>query len=133
MSNAIIGTSSLGQRVTRRAGLLATVFGTLAASAAFAGPMLGTIEECLESGTDLTILPGVPGGTLTAKECTACSSQRLTFDSKTRYFIGKQAVPYARLKAEAAKGTATLYVFYRPDTHVLTRVRLAASADGNKQ
>ncbi len=133
MSNTIIRTSNLGQGLTRRAGLLATVIGTLAASAAFAGPKLGTIEECLESGTDLVALPGVPGGMLTAKECAACASQRLAFDRNTRYFIGKQAVPYARLKAEAAKGPTRLYVFFRPDTHVLTRVRLVASADGNKQ
>ena len=136
MSNAIMNSSTPGYGVTRRvrrARLLATVIGALAASVAIAGPKLGTIEECLESGTDMVTLPGVPGGMLTAKECTACNSHRLSFDRNTRYFIGKQAVPYARLKAEAAKGPAMLYVFYRPDTRVLTRVRLEASADGNKQ
>ena len=117
----------------RRAAVLATVIGALAASAASAGPMLGTIEECLESGTDLVSLPGVPGGMLTAKECSACDSQRLSFGTNTRYFIGKQAVPYARLRTAAAKGNLRLDIFYRPDTRVLTRVRLAASADANKQ
>jgi hypothetical protein len=92
-----------------------------------------SIEACLESGTDLVSLPAVPGGMLTAKECSACDSQRLTFDANTRYFIGTQAVPYARLRAEAAKGSLSLDIFYKPDTRVLTRVRLVASADANKQ
>ena len=136
MSNEIISTRIPGNGVTRRvrgARLLATVVGALAACAAIAGPKLGTIEECLESGTTLVSLPGVAGGMLTVKECTACDSQRLTFDANTRYFIGKQPVTYARLRAAAAKGDLRLDVFYRPDTHVLTRVRLVASADANKQ
>ena len=98
-----------------------------------AAPPMQNFEACLESGTRLVSLPGVPGGMLTAKECTACNSQRLTFDSNTRYFIGKQAVPYARLRAAAARGDLRLDIFYRTDTHVLTRVRLAASADAIKQ
>lgn len=136
MSNSSKSMQVISRGVTNRlrcAGVLATLIGALAASAAIAGPLLGTIEECLESGTDLVSLPGVPGGMLTAKECTACASQRLTFDANTRYFIGTEAVPYARLRAEAAKGNLRLDIFYRPDTRVLTRVRLAASADGNKQ
>ena len=107
MSNEIISTRIPGNGVTRRvrgARLLATVVGALAACAAIAGPKLGTIEECLESGTTLVSLPGVAGGMLTVKECTACDSQRLTFDANTRYFIGKQPVTYARLRAAAAMG-----------------------------
>ena len=120
-------------RHLRRAGVLTTIFGALVSAAALAGPKLVTVEECLESGTDLVSLPGVPGGMLTAKECNACDSQRLTFDRNTRYFIGKEAVSYARLRTAAAKGNLRLDIFYRPDTHVLTRVRLVASADANKQ
>jgi hypothetical protein len=133
MSKAIMNTSDQGNGVTRRAGLLATVIGVLGASSALAGPPMQNIEACLESGTGLVSLPGVPGGMLTAKECKACDSQRLTFDANTRYFIGKQAVTYARLRTAAAKGDLRLDVFFRPDTHVLTRVRLAASADAIKQ
>jgi len=117
----------------RRAAVLATVIGALSASAAIAGPMLGTIEECLESGTDLVSLPGVPGGTLSAKECTACDTFRLTFGPNTRYFIGAEAVSYTRLLTAVRQGPTALYVFYRPDTRVLTRLRLVASADANKQ
>lgn len=116
----------------RRACLLAAALGALGAAQAFAGPPLGTIEECIESGTDLVSLPGTPGGTLAAKSCTACASLSLTFDQKTRYFIGDQAVPYNRLLAAARKGPTGLDVFYRPDTRVLTRVRLVADADAAK-
>ena len=117
----------------RRALQLAAVVGVLASATAFAGAKLQTVEECLESGTDLVALPGVPGGTLTAKECTACNSVRLSFGPSTRYFIGKQAVTYNRLRAAAAKGDLRLDVFYRIDTLVLTRLRLVASADAIKQ
>ncbi len=110
----------------RRLWLLTAVIGTLASASAVAGPRLDTVEECLESGTDLVSLPGVPGGSLSAKECSTCSSVRLTFDASTRYFVGNQAVPYARLREAAGKGSLRLYVFYRPDTRVLTRLRLVA-------
>ncbi len=109
------------------------VLGALAITAADAGPRLGTIEECVESGTDLVALPGVPGGLLSARECATCETLRLKFDAKTRYFIGKEAVTYARLLAVARKGTTRIYVFYQPETRALTRLRLEASADAIKQ
>ena len=108
MSNSISNTRISERAVAsglRRAWLLAAALGALASATAFAGPPLGTIEECIESGTDLVRLPGVPGGTLTAKACSACDSQRLTFDAKTRYFIGKKAVAYAKFREAAAKGS----------------------------
>jgi len=136
MSNSDTSMRTNGNQATgllRRARLLAAAVSALAAASALAGPRMQNIEACLESGTDLVSLPAVPGGLLTAKECSACDSQRLTFDANTRYFIGKQAVPYARLRTAAAKGSLSLDIFYRPDTRVLTRLRLAASADANKQ
>jgi len=110
----------------RRAWLLAAAIGALATFPAIAGPQLGTIEECLETGTDLVPLPGVPGGTLSARACSTCETLRLSFDANTRYYLGKEAVPYARLRDAASKGTTTFYVFYRPETRVLTRLRLDA-------
>ena len=60
----------------QRACLLAAMIGALAATAAFAAPRLGTIEECLETGTDLVAMPAVPGGTLSAKACSTCETLR---------------------------------------------------------
>ncbi|MEX1108178.1 MAG: hypothetical protein WEC00_04630, partial [Dongiaceae bacterium] len=117
-STRIIG--STGTNRLRRIGLLAAALGALVASSANAGPQLGTIEECLESGTDLVSLPGVPGGTLSAKGCATCETLRLTFDQQTSYFIGKEAVPYSRLLAAVKKGPQTIYVFYRPETRALS-------------
>lgn len=115
----------------RRAGWLVAAAGALAAAAASAQLPLKTVEECLESGTDLVTLPGVAGGTLSASECRGCASLRLSFDARTRYYIGDELVSYARLREMAAKGTIQLYVFYRPDTRTLTRLRLVAV--GNAQ
>ncbi len=136
MSNPDTMTKTNGYRGAdrlRRACLMAAIIGALAASPAIAGPQLGTIEECLETGTDLVPLPGVPGGTLAAKGCAACETLRLNFDQRTRYYIGDEAVPYSRLLAAASTGTTRIYVFYQPDTRALTRLRLEAGADGTQQ
>jgi hypothetical protein len=111
-----------------RAGWLAAALGIFATAGALAAPPLRTIEECLESGTELVNLPGVAGGSLLASECRGCPSVRLRFDGKTRYYIGKEPVPYARLREAAALGDARLYVFYRPGDRTLTRLRLVAPA-----
>lgn len=112
----------------RRARWLAAALASLAAAGALAQGPLTTIEECLESGTELVRLPGTPGGTLTASECRECQKFRLSFDARTRYYIGDQAVPYARLRDAAAQGSLRLYVYYRPTDRTLTRLRLVAAA-----
>ena len=116
------GTPATGH--VRRAGWMAAAIGVLATAAASAQVPLKTIEECLETGTDLVTLPGVAGGTLSATQCRGCESLRLKFDARTKYYIGKEQVPYARLREVAGKGIAQLYVFYRPDSRILTRLRL---------
>ncbi len=114
-------------RRLRRAGLAAAAIGLLAAAAAGAQTPLRTIEECLETGTDLVALPGAAGGTLSATGCRGCETLRLKFDARTRYFIGQELVPYARLREAAAKRNLRLYVFYSPNDKTLTRLRLVAT------
>jgi len=111
----------------RRARWLAAAAAMLAAAGALAQGPLTTIEDCLESGTDLVTLPGSPAGTLNASECRGCPVVRLSFDARTRYFIGNEAVNYAQLRAAASKGPLRLDVFYRPGNRTLTRLRLAAA------
>ncbi len=110
-----------------RARILAAAISVLATAVASAQLPLKTIEECIETGTDLVTLPGVPGGSLSASSCRGCESTRLSFDARTRYFIGKEPVPYARLREAAAKGPLRLYVFYHPESRTLTRLRLVAT------
>ena len=110
----------------RRAGWLGVAISVLATAAASAQLPLKTVEECLETGTDFVALPGVAGGTLSATQCRGCETLRLKFDRNTRYYIGKELVPYARLREMAGLGTIQLDVFYRPDTKTLTRLRLVA-------
>ena len=111
------------------AGWLATAIGVLATAAAGAQVPLKTVEECLETGTDLVALPGVAGGTLSATQCRGCETLRLKFDTRTKYYVGKELVPYARLRELAGLGTVRLYVFYRPDSKILTRLRLVAAGN----
>lgn len=115
----------------RRLRWFAAALAALGAAAALAQRPLVTVEECLESGTDLVTLPAVAGGTLLASECRGCPSVRLSFGQSTRFYIGNQAVPYARLREAAGKRALRLYVFYRPNDRTLTRLRLVAA--GNAQ
>jgi hypothetical protein len=120
---------SNSNRPLNRAAWLAAVIGVLATTAAAAALPLKTIEECVESGTKLITLPGVAEGSLSARQCSGCPSVRLGFDSDTRYYIGKEQVSYAKLRAAAAKGDLRLDLFYEPKTRDLTRIRLAAAAN----
>jgi hypothetical protein len=123
--NPLVGLALPGR--LRRAGWIVTAIGVLATAAAGAQAPLRTVEECLETGTDLVALPGAAGGTLSATGCRGCQTLRLKFDGRTRYFIGKELVPYARLREAAGKGALRLYVFYRPNDKTLTRLRLVAT------
>ena len=42
------------------------------------------------------------------------SALRLRFDGRTRYFVGKEQVTYAKLREAAAKGDLRLDLFYDP-------------------
>lgn len=119
-----------GCRPFRRASWLAAAIGVLVTTAAGAALPLKTIEECVESGTSLVRLPGTSGGTLSASQCSGCPSVRLSFNSRTRYFIGKEQVTYTKLREAAAKGDLRLDLFYEPKTRNLTRLRLAAAGNG---
>jgi len=120
-------------RGLRRACLVAVLAGGLAAPLAFAQLRLENIEQCIESSSDVLSLPAAAGGTLTARACLACDSQRLDFSSDTRYFIGDTQVSYARLRAVASARPMSVYVFYQTGTRNLTRLRLDAGADGASQ
>ena len=75
-------------------------------------------------------LPGVPSGTLSATQCrTGCPILRLRFDSSTRYFIGKNPVPYAKFREAASKGDLQLLIVYRYSDNTLTRLRIPATVN----
>jgi hypothetical protein len=124
-----MSSTTLGCRPARRASWLVAAIGLLATAAAGAALPLKTIEQCLESGTRLVTLPGVAGGSLSARPCSGCPSVRLSFDDRTRYYIGKEQVSYAKLREAAAKGDLRLDLFYEPKSRELTRLRLAAASN----
>lgn len=103
-----------------------------AACALFAGPGFAQkpmviLEDVLETTSGLVSLPGSPGGSITARECRDCASQRLTFGSATRYYVGNEAVSYNRFRQLAAQGDGRMYVYFTPETRVLTRLRLSSA------
>lgn len=116
--------------IRRSARPAAALLGLLLASAALAAPQLGTIEECLESGTGAVSLPGVANGDVSASPCAGCPTLRLKLDPRTRFYIGKEQVSYKRLREAAAKGDLRLDLFYEPKSRSLSRVRLAAASTG---
>ncbi|HXV08550.1 MAG TPA: hypothetical protein VD791_11010 [Burkholderiales bacterium] len=121
-------TRNLRRAARLLAGALVATAGALAMASAAAQARMQTVEQCLESGTDLVTLPAIAGGTLSASECRGCPSLRLRFDARTRYYISGELVSYARLREAAARGPLRLDVFYRPGDRTLTRLRLAAAA-----
>jgi hypothetical protein len=103
------------------------------ACALLSGPVLAQkpmviLEEVLETTSGLVPLPGSPDGSVTARECRDCPSVRLEFGNDTRYFVGKEAVSYNRFRQLAALGDGRLYVYFTPETRVLTRLRLSAAS-----
>jgi hypothetical protein len=113
----------------RAAILLAGLAGALVATAALGQGPMQAVTGGLESGTRLVSLPGVPSGTLSATECrSGCPTLRLRFNGATQYFIGKQAVPYAKFREAASKGDLRLMISYRLSDNTLTRLRIPAAA-----
>ena len=117
--------------VLRRAGRLAIASGMLVMAVASAQQLpMKYIEECLESGTELVALPAQAAGPVSASECRGCETRRLQFDRSTRYFIGKEAVSYARFRESASQNPRGLFVCYHPGTRNLTRLRMTATGNG---
>ncbi|HJR58120.1 MAG TPA: hypothetical protein VJ813_01925 [Vicinamibacterales bacterium] len=117
-------------RISNATALAATfACGFLAAAAAGAQVRTKGVTGGLESSTEFTSLPAIPGGSLNVKECGDCPSLRLEFRADTRYFIGDEPVSYAELRQAADDGVHGLLVSYRLGTRDLTRLRL--SAPGN--
>lgn len=122
-------TSSMrGNRPSARATWFAGLAGALLAAAASAQVPMVILEEVLESATSLVELPGSAGGSFNARECRDCGSVRVKFDADTRYYIGDERVSYTKFRQVATKGNTRLYVYYKPGTQALTRLRINAPA-----
>lgn len=108
-----------------RATWLAGVAGALLAAAAAAAPVpMVILEEVLETSTALAELPATAGGSFSARECRDCGSYRVKFDQSTRFYVGDERVSYTKFRQLASQGNTRLYVYYKPGTQVLTRLRI---------
>lgn len=115
-------------RAPLRARWMLASLAAVACGIAAAAPPLKAIEECIETGTRTVSLPGTAGGSLSATACAGCAPLRLTFGAGTRFYVGSQAVSYAKFRQAAAKADLRLDVYYDTKTRALTRLRIPAVA-----
>jgi len=129
MTRSFLRDSSVHRRSAAglRAACLAAAACSLFAGTALAQKPMVILEDVLETTSGLVSLPGTAGGSITARECRDCASQRLTFGRETRYFVGDESVSYNRFRQLAAQGDGRMYVYFTPETRVLTRLRLSSA------
>ena len=108
--------------------LIAMLFAVTLAGVATAA--LVPLEENFELGLNQVTLPAHSAGQVVIRECAECAPQLLAVNGSTVYFLGQnQSVSLSDLRAAAAtvrKPEATgVYVFYKPETGVVTRIVLS--------
>jgi len=90
------------------------------------------LEDNYELGLNEVTLPRSSAGRVVIRQCDGCDPAVLRVDSSTRYFLGNQnSVSLADLRAAAdaaRKPELTgVYVFYKPETGVVTRIVLSVA------
>lgn len=114
------------RRIPRHLPLLATCLAVLTSGPATAEHEFRLLDECMETSTAFVRLPSSTGGTLDARNCEGCEALRLTFESETRFLVGRDISSYSRLLAAARKDITPLLVCYEPASRKLTRLAVPA-------
>ncbi len=88
------------------------------------------LEENFELGLNQVTLPAHSASQVVIRECGDCSPQVLAVNGSTVYFLGQnQSVSLAEMRAAAAdvrdRESTGVYVFYKPETGVVTRIVLS--------
>ena len=88
------------------------------------------LEENYELGLSEVTLPRSSAGQVVIRQCGECDPEVLRVDGSTRYFLGnRKPVSLAELRAAAAAARKPeqtgVYVFYKPETGVVTRIVLS--------
>lgn len=95
-----------------------------------AGATLKKVEDAYELGLSQVTLPGSDTGQLVVRLCAKCKPELLQVNAATVYLVRPAATPVPRssLVAAAAKAaarsTATVFVYYEPQTMSVRRVVL---------
>jgi hypothetical protein len=108
--------------------LIIVSVGTLGASHAALVPL----EESYELGLDQVTLPAHSAGQVVIRECAACSPKLMPVSSSTSYYLEPQRRVTLRELQDVAdslrkKQSVGVYVFYTPETGVVTRIVLGVA------
>ena len=85
-------------------------------------PRIYSSERPIETNTfDLPALRAIPGA-ITLRPCDQCAAVTLSITTSSQFFLGRQPVAYADLKAFAQRSSANVVVFYDSKTNAVTRI-----------
>ena len=94
-----------------------------------AGAALAPLEQAYELGLNEVTLPAHSASQVVIRRCAECEVETLPVNASTTYFVGsKRSANLAdfRAVAEQARPDSTaVYVFYKPETGVVTRIVLS--------
>jgi len=90
------------------------------------------LEDNYELGLNEVTLPRSSAGQVVIRQCAECDPEILRVDGDTRYFLGtNQPVSLSELRAAAGAAREPeqtgVYVFYKPETGVVTRIVLSVA------
>ena len=88
------------------------------------------LEENYELGLNEVTLPRSSAGQVVIRQCADCDPEVLRVDGNTRYYLeNRNAVSLEQLRAAAdavrEPEITGVYVFYKPETGVVTRIVLS--------
>jgi hypothetical protein len=88
--------------MNRTSSVAAFIALTLTATAASSAPF-GALDECLESGIELTSLPASLPGQLAVTPCVDCAPVLLNLDRDTRFYVGENGVSMSLFRQYAQR------------------------------
>jgi hypothetical protein len=80
-------------------------------------------EQAHELNAALVTVPSSPTGYLFFKACPDCRVVSLQVDHNTKYILGRERVTLREFRKYGVR-RGNMYVFYEPESNIVTRVRL---------
>lgn len=81
------------------------------------------LEQSYELNAALVTVPSSTSGYLLFRACTDCAVVSLQVNSNTQYSLGRDTVSLAQFREDAVM-RGLIYIFYEPNSQIVTRVRL---------
>lgn len=88
------------------------------------------IEQSYELDATMVAVPSTSSGDLLFRACSQCPVQSMRVNNNTQYFLGNSVVTLSEFHANATM-QGLLYLFYEPDSQIVTRVRLRTNNPEN--